>query len=78
MNIGGRGARARGSAACRVTYLFDRSPSYEERTVVFLAPSEGRHEDAICENSADTDEDHEEHGVGVVLIYHLAKSTLAL
>ena len=78
MNIGGKWARARGSAACRVTYLFDWSPSDEERTVVFLAPREGRHKDAICENSADTDEVHEEHGVGVVLVYHLAKSTLAL
>jgi len=78
VNIGGKGARARGFAACSVAYLFDWSPSDEERPVVFLAPREGRRQDAICEYSAETDEVHEEHCVGVVLVDHLAKCILAL
>ena len=70
-------ARARGPAACRGAYLFDWSPSDEEGPVVFLAPREGRREDAAGKNSAETDEVHEEHGVGGGFVYHLAKSVRA-
>ena len=49
VNVGGKGAVARGFASCRVAYLFDRSPSDEERPVVFLAPREGSRQDAIRE-----------------------------
>ena len=77
MKIGGEGARARDFAACRAAYLFDGSPSDEEGPVVFHAPREGRRQDAICENSAETDKVHEEHGVRIVLVYHLAKSLRA-
>ena len=78
VKIGGEGARARGFAACRAAYLFDGSPNDEEGSVFFLAPREGRREDAISENSAERDKVHQEHGVGIVLVFHLAKSTLAL
>jgi len=74
VKIGGEGARARGFAACRAAYLFDGSPNDEEGSVFFLAPREGRREDAISENSAERDKVHEEHGVGIVLVFHLAKS----
>jgi len=71
VNIGGK--RRNGLAACRVAYLFNGSPSDEERPVVFFAPREGRSEDAIIENSAERDEVHVEQRVGVVFANHLAK-----
>ena len=76
LNVGGKGTR--GFAACRVAYLFDGSPSDEEGPVVFLAPREGRREDAIRENSAEADEVHEDQGVGGIFVNHLAKSAQAL
>ena len=74
----GKGARAHGVAVCRVAYLFDGSPSDEKGSVVFLAPREGRREDSIRENSAETENDHEEHGMRITIVDNLAKRARAL